>query len=73
MTGPLTWRARTTEFEAGPLPLLMGILNVTPDSFSDGGVFHQVDAAVEHALRLVGEGAHGLKLSEELSKESPAS
>jgi dihydropteroate synthase len=35
----------------------MGILNVTPDSFSDGGQFGDADRAVEHALRLVSEGA----------------
>ena len=36
---------------------LMGIVNVTPDSFSDGGRFLQPGAAIEHSLRLVGEGA----------------
>ncbi|MFN2613958.1 MAG: dihydropteroate synthase [Actinomycetota bacterium] len=36
---------------------VMGILNVTPDSFSDGGRFFDADAAVKHALRLVEEGA----------------
>jgi dihydropteroate synthase len=36
---------------------LMGILNVTPDSFSDGGRFLECDAAIEHGRRLVGEGA----------------
>ncbi len=36
---------------------LMGIVNVTPDSFSDGGRFTEVDAAVEHGRRLVAEGA----------------
>jgi dihydropteroate synthase len=35
----------------------MGIVNVTPDSFSDGGLFLDADAAIEHGLRLVGEGA----------------
>ena len=35
----------------------MGIVNVTPDSFSDGGKFLDADAAVEHALKLVAEGA----------------
>ena len=35
----------------------MGILNVTPDSFSDGGRHNSLDAALEHALRLIGEGA----------------
>ena len=35
----------------------MGVLNVTPDSFSDGGRFANIEAAVAHALRMVGEGA----------------
>jgi dihydropteroate synthase len=35
----------------------MGVLNVTPDSFSDGGQYRQVDAAVSHGLRMVEEGA----------------
>ena len=38
-------------------PLVMGILNVTPDSFSDGGVFAGTAAAVEHGLRMASEGA----------------
>ena len=37
--------------------IVMGILNVTPDSFSDGGRFDRVDHAVEHALRMQDEGA----------------
>lgn len=36
---------------------IMGILNVTPDSFSDGGEFHQLDHAVEHAKQMVKDGA----------------
>jgi dihydropteroate synthase len=36
---------------------LMGIVNVTPDSFSDGGRFLEADAAIAHALELIGEGA----------------
>ena len=38
-------------------PAIMGILNVTPDSFSDGGRFADVDRAVEHALQMQAEGA----------------
>ncbi len=38
-------------------PLVMGVLNVTPDSFSDGGQYLQPPAAIEHARRLVAEGA----------------
>jgi len=42
---------------APPWPLVMGIVNVTPDSFSDGGRFATVESALAHALRLVDEGA----------------
>ena len=38
-------------------PVVMGILNVTPDSFSDGGRFRDAEAAIEHALSLVAQGA----------------
>jgi dihydropteroate synthase len=38
-------------------PLVMGVVNVTPDSFSDGGRFFGAQAAVDHARRLAGEGA----------------
>jgi dihydropteroate synthase len=38
-------------------PLIMGVVNVTPDSFSDGGLFLDADAAVEHGERLASEGA----------------
>jgi dihydropteroate synthase len=37
--------------------LIMGILNVTPDSFSDGGKFNAIDRAIEHAKKLVADGA----------------
>ena len=38
-------------------PRVMGIVNITPDSFSDGGRYDSIDAAVAHAQRLVDEGA----------------
>jgi dihydropteroate synthase len=38
-------------------PVIMGVLNVTPDSFSDGGQYRDADAAVSHGLRMVEEGA----------------
>ena len=38
-------------------PLVMGVVNVTPDSFSDGGRFTDPEVAVSHARRLVAEGA----------------
>jgi dihydropteroate synthase len=46
--------ARALELRA---PVVMGVLNVTPDSFSDGGRFAARDAALAHARRMIGEGA----------------
>lgn len=45
------------ELPLGKRTYIMGILNVTPDSFSDGGKFLDLDKAVEHAKRMVAEGA----------------
>lgn len=49
-------------------PLIMGILNVTPDSFSDGGRFIDPDRAVEHALHLAAEGADIIDLGGESTR-----
>ena len=49
-------------------PLLMGVVNVTPDSFSDGGQFLDAKAAIEHAHRLVGEGADIVDIGGESSR-----
>ncbi len=53
----LTWRCVAREIRCGERTLLMGIVNVTPDSFSDGGRFLDHEVAVKHALRLVADGA----------------
>jgi dihydropteroate synthase len=47
----------TKEFIIGKRTYIMGILNITPDSFSDGGLFITIDAAVERAKKMVKEGA----------------
>lgn len=51
------WQLRTRGLRLGSIPALMGIVNVTPDSFSDGGSFYNAQAAIEHALRLEDAGA----------------
>jgi dihydropteroate synthase len=51
-----------------PLPLIMGVVNVTPDSFSDGGLFLDADAAVQHGLQLVDEGADILDVGGESTR-----
>ena len=53
-------------------PQLMGIVNVTPDSFSDGGAHDTADAAVAHALRLVEEGADALDIGGESTRPGAA-
>jgi len=49
-------------------PRVMGILNVTPDSFSDGGHFSQTDSAIEHALALIDEGVDILDIGGESTR-----
>jgi dihydropteroate synthase len=49
-------------------PVVMGVVNVTPDSFSDGGLFLEAEAAVEHGRRLASEGAHVLDVGGESTR-----
>jgi len=49
-------------------PQVMGIVNVTPDSFSDGGRWLRLDDAVAHGLRLIGEGADVLDIGGESTR-----
>ncbi|SKA25061.1 dihydropteroate synthase [Novilysobacter spongiicola] len=53
-------------------PRVMGIVNTTPDSFSDGGLHESADAAVAHALRLVEEGADILDIGGESTRPGAA-
>jgi len=62
------WRLRTQTLELGRRPLLMGIVNVTPDSFSDGGKFAKPRAAIEHALQLIVDGADILDIGGESTR-----
>ena len=62
------WRLRARTLELGPRTLVMGILNVTPDSFSDGGRFMDRDQAVAHALQMLDEGADLLDLGGESTR-----
>jgi dihydropteroate synthase len=55
--GPLHWHVGGRVLDCSERTLVMGVLNVTPDSFSDGGRFLDPDAALSHAMRLVADGA----------------
>lgn len=63
-----TWRLRTRTLELGDRTLVMGILNVTPDSFSDGGKFLARDHAVAHALKMLDDGADLLDIGGESTR-----
>jgi dihydropteroate synthase len=63
-----SWQLRTRTLQFGRLPLLMGIVNVTPDSFSDGGKFFDPQAAINHALKLLDDGADILDIGGESTR-----
>ena len=62
------WRLRTRSLALGPRTLVMGILNATPDSFSDGGQFLDPRVALTHALQMLDEGADILDLGGESTR-----
>src|SRR5687767_11332757 len=62
------WRLRTRTLDLSQRPLLMGIVNVTPDSFSDGGRFFETQAAIDQALRLAADGADILDIGGESTR-----
>lgn len=62
------WKLRSIEIDLPKRPLLMGIVNVTPDSFSDGGEFFSTSAAVQQACKLVEDGADLLDIGGESTR-----
>jgi dihydropteroate synthase len=57
LRSPCDWKLRTRSLALGKRTLIVGVLNTTPDSFSDGGAFATPAAAIEHALAMFEEGA----------------
>ena len=68
----MLWRAGRHEFRFPRRTLVMGVLNVTPDSFSDGGQFFSIEAALERAGQLLREGADLLDLGGESTRPGAA-
>jgi len=66
------WAIRGRLLAVGPRTLVMGVVNVTPDSFSDGGRTLSPAAAVDHGLRLVAEGADRLDIGGESTRPGSA-
>ena len=65
---PHVWELRNHKLELGPRTLVMGILNVTPDSFFDGARFLSRDHAVGHAVQMLEEGADILDIGGESTR-----
>lgn len=64
-----TYRLACGRFELDlDTPKVMGIVNMTPDSFSDGGVYADADRGIAHARRLIAEGAHILDIGGESTR-----
>jgi dihydropteroate synthase len=68
----MLWRCRDRDFDLGDRTLVMGIVNVTPDSFSDGGRYLEPAAAIAHGRRLVAEGAAIVDLGAESTRPGAA-
>jgi dihydropteroate synthase len=68
MTSAATWQLRTRSLELGLRTLVMGVVNITPDSFSDGGLYLAAEAAVARAMQLLDEGTDLLDLGAESTR-----
>lgn len=62
------WKLRSHEFTLGDRTLLMGILNVTPDSFSDGGLYQDPERAYAHAVEMEEQGADIIDIGAESTR-----
>src|SRR5438067_8421015 len=55
--GGTLWKIAGRSVDLSQRALIMGVLNITPDSFSDGGEFFRPERAIEHGARMAAEGA----------------
>ncbi len=63
-----SWLLRARTLELGARTLIMGVVNITPDSFSDGGAFLAPESAIEHGTQLLNQGADILDLGAESTR-----
>jgi dihydropteroate synthase len=72
MRKPLVWKLKTRELKLGERTLIMGVLNVTPDSFSDGGAYLDPDRAFARAIEIEEQGADIIDVGAESTKPGSA-
>src|ERR1044072_8679232 len=63
-----TWKIGNRVFDVSRNALIMGVLNVTPDSFTDGGEFLTPEKATERGLQMVAQGAHIIDIGGESAR-----
>jgi dihydropteroate synthase len=68
----MIWQTSRRTFDLGERGVIMGILNVTPDSFSDGGNYINAETAVAHALQMIEEGAEIIDVGGESTRPGAA-
>src|SRR5438477_254315 len=66
------WQIGSRALQLGKRTLIMGVVNVTPDSFSDGGLHLDPESAVAHALQLVADGADIIDIGGESTRPGAA-
>jgi dihydropteroate synthase len=72
MRAVFQWSLKSRTLELGKRTLIMGIVNVTPDSFSDGGLYIDAEKAIAHALSLLEEGADMIDIGGESTRPGAA-
>ena len=70
--GQTVYRFGETEIDFRKETVVMGILNVTPDSFSDGGKYGRIDAALKHAEEMIRDGAKIIDIGGESTRPGHA-
>jgi dihydropteroate synthase len=68
----LTWHIAGSTLPLGPRTLVMGVLNITPDSFSDGAQFLSADEALRHAAQMIADGADVIDVGGESTRPGAA-
>ena len=66
--GEVRWKIGDEIFDLDSHGWIMGVLNVTPDSFSDGGRFFNAEKAVEHGRKMIAEGANIIDIGGESTR-----
>ena len=67
----MQWKCGSYSFDI-KMPIIMGILNLTPDSFSDGGLYNETQVALAHAREMIEQGAHMVDVGGESTRPGSA-